>query len=556
MLFRLVRALKRTGSRHRQFVRRIPSDVRSKVVGLKLSIPVGERTQTVILSARAQSVRLSLRTDDPAEVKSRLAVVDAYLGNVWRALREDGPISLTHRQATALAGELYRAWANGEGRERNIAVVHTPGVGWQREYNTHVSDAEWEAVLGNWEKIGATGEPNDLEKPLGAIVDRLLLAKGIKRVDEPARNIILPAFWQALRDAFEVRKRNAEGDYSPYAKSGRFPEWTPPQPAGATAAFAAKVSLKGLVETWWIEAKATGRKPSTNESYANTMAGFVGYLGHDDVSRVTRKDVIGFKDHRLASVNPRNGLPISAKTVKDSDLAGLKTIFGWAKANGKMDTNPAEGVTIKLGKPRKLRSKGFTDAEASTVLNAALSLKPGQEQPKTFAAKRWVPWLCAYTGARVGELAQLRKEDIRRDGAHWIATITPDAGTVKTNEAREVVLHEHLAELGFAAFVQRAAPGHLFIKPPENGDVSSSLGTVKNRIADFVRTVVSDKNVAPSHGWRHRFKTVGIEAGIEHRTLDAIQGHRPRNAAEGYGEVTIKTQAAAIAKLPRYKVGS
>ena len=51
-----------------------------------------------------------------------------------------------------------------------------------------------------------------------------------------------------------------------------------------------------------------------------------------------------------------------------------------------------------------------------------------------------------------------------------------------------------------------------------------------------------------------RFKTVGIEAGIEHRILDAIQGHRPRNVAEGYGEITIKTQATAIAKLPRYKV--
>jgi hypothetical protein len=31
-------------------------------------------------------------------------------------------------------------------------------------------------------------------------------------------------------------------------------------------------------------------------------------------------------------------------------------------------------------------------------------------------------------------------------------------------------------------------------------------------------------------------------------------GRRPLNAAEGYGEVTIKAQAAAIAKLPRYKV--
>jgi hypothetical protein len=97
MLFRLVRAVKRTGSRNRQFVRRIPSDVRSKATGLKLSIPIGDQTQPVIITPRAQSIRLSLRTDDPVEVKVRMAQVNAYLENVWRALREDAPVSLTHR---------------------------------------------------------------------------------------------------------------------------------------------------------------------------------------------------------------------------------------------------------------------------------------------------------------------------------------------------------------------------------------------------------------------------------------------------------------------------
>jgi integrase len=573
MLFRLVRPVKRTGSRHRYFVRRIPSDVKSNAVGVKLAIPVGEQTQTVVIRPRAQSVRLSLRTDDPAEVKVRLAAVDAYLENVWRGLRNDAPIFLTHKQATALAGEFYRAWANGDDRERTNTIEHDPEfrfpddhirrkgptgkievTAWRRASVAHVGPEEWEGVLAHWDQIGTTENPSDLEKPLGAIVDRLLLAKGIRRVTSGTRDIILLAFWQAGRDAFESRKRNAEGDYSPDAKSERFPEWSPSRTRKPAAPPAATVSLKGIVKAWWIEAKATGRKPSTHESYANTMAAFVGYLGHDDAGRVTRHDVIGFKDHRLASVNPRTGTRISAKTVKDSDLAALKTIFGWAKANGKMDANPAEGVTIKLGKPRKVRSKGFTDTEADAVLNAALSLSRGQEKPKTFAAKHWVPWLCAYSGARVGELAQLRKEDIRHEGAHWVLTITPEAGTVKTNEARDVVLHPHLVELGFTAFVKGASPGHLFLTPSSSGDVSGPLQGVKNRIAEFVRTVVPDKNVAPNHGWRHRFKTVGIEAGIEHRILDAIQGHRPRNVAEGYGEVTIKTQAAAIAKLPRYKV--
>jgi site-specific recombinase XerD len=70
----------------------------------------------------------------------------------------------------------------------------------------------------------------------------------------------------------------------------------------------------------------------------------------------------------------------------------------------------------------------------------------------------------------------------------------------------------------------------------------------------FVREVVPDPNVDPSHGWRHRFKTVGIEEGIEMRVLDAIQGHAPRNTSEGYGDVTIKAIAKAIAKFPKIDV--
>jgi hypothetical protein len=150
-------------------------------------------------------------------------------------------------------------------------------------------------------------------------------------------------------------------------------------------------------------------------------------------------------------------------------------------------------------------------------------------------------------------MAQLRKEDIRREGSLWIAKITPDAGTVKNNEARDVVLHEHLVELGFIEFVKNAESGHLFITPSASGGVEGPLQGIKNRIAEFVRTVVPDKNVAPSHGWRHRFKTIGIEVGIEHRVLDSIQGQQPRNIAEAYGEVSLKAQAAAIAKVPRYR---
>jgi integrase len=260
------------------------------------------------------------------------------------------------------------------------------------------------------------------------------------------------------------------------------------------------VTLTGILDGWWREAQSTGRKPSTHESYSNTVAGLVAFLGHDDAKLVSPEDIVRFKDHRLSSINARTGKPISAKTVKDSDLSGLKTLFGWAVANRKLTANPVSGITIKLGKPQKLRSKGLTEEEAKAILTAALRVTRGGESAGTFTAKRWVPWLAAYTGARVGELAQLRKQDVRREEGHWTIRLTPEAGTIKTNEARTVVLHPHLVELGFPAFVEAATPGHLFLQVSKSGDVLGPLQGLKNRLSEFVRTVVSDPNVAPVNG--------------------------------------------------------
>jgi integrase len=312
------------------------------------------------------------------------------------------------------------------------------------------------------------------------------------------------------------------------------------------------VSLSGLIQGWWKEAQAAGLKPSTYESYRHTFSSLIAFLGHDNATRVTKNDVVRFKDHRLTTPSRRTGRIPSAKTVKDSDLSALKAVFGWAVVNLKLTSNPAEGITIRVSKPPRMRSKGFTDAEANAILKAALEHQSGQENPKTTAAKRWVPWLCAFTGARVGEVAQLRKEDVTERDGHWIIRITPEAGTVKTNEAREVAVHPQLVDLGFPAFVQQSSRGPLFLIPGKGGEVLGPLQGLKNRLAEFARAVVTDPHVAPNHGWRHRFKTVGMEAGIPPRILDAIQGQAPRTVADSYGDVTLKTVVAAISRLPSF----
>lgn len=468
----------------------------------------------------------TLRTKDPTEARTLHAIIAAEVEKHWKALRSPAE-ALTQKQVIALAGVFYL--------ELTTELSDEPG-----------SPTVWE----HWLRIERQArDAGKLEQWLGPEVDKLLARHGLN-IDAGSRGRLLVAISEASEQAAAQLKRNAEGDYSPDPRASRFPEWKPTEEPKTTKP-AGKTSLTGILADWWKEAQATGRKQSTYESYSNTVDGFVAFLGHDDATQITPERVVGFKDHRLSSINPRTKKPISAKTVKDSDLAGLKTLFGWAVSNHRLPSNPAQGVTIKLGKRKVTRSKGFTDEEAKDLLEAADAHQQGNERPKTFAAKRWVPWLCAYTGARVGEVAQLRKQDVRKAGEYWVIHITPEAGTVKTDQARDVVLHEHLVTKGFPEFVQGCKSGHLFLSPAEGGDVLGPLQGLKNRLAEFARDTVKDPRVAPNHGWRHRFKSEGREAGIADSVLDAIQGQAPRTVAEAYGDVTVAAMALAISKFPR-----
>ena len=503
----------------------------------------------------------SLATKDPAEARRRYPAILAELEARWANLRA-GPRSLTEREAHELAAPLFENWL--------AAYRDNPS----EQYLWHP-----ELYGGLW-----TGSPEPEVEPEPGVPSELPINNVFLRsmrqlcfqhaesglemhgltIDDESRLRLAKAVGTAFQRASVILERESRGEVesqpasrSGGTSSGAMPLFGSGGPSadssggiGSRQGKAEPLSLTGLLEGWWQEAKAAGRKPSTYESYRNTTKGFVAFLKHDDATRVSADDVVAFKDYRLSTPSAKTGKIPSAKTVKDSDLSALKTLFGWAVVNRKLLENPAAGLTIKLGKPRRMRSKGFTDAEAVAILTAAQSYRDGNERACTAAAKRWVPWLCAFTGARVGEIGQLRKQDVRQEGDVWVIHITPDAGTQKTNEARDVVLHPQLVELGFPAFVTSCADGHLFLTPAKTGDVLGPLQGLKNRLAEFAREIVPDPNVAPNHGWRHRFKTVGMEAGIAPRILDAIQGQATRSVADSYGEVTLKTMAAAVLQLP------
>ncbi|MEQ9210549.1 MAG: tyrosine-type recombinase/integrase, partial [Pseudomonadales bacterium] len=253
-------------------------------------------------------------------------------------------------------------------------------------------------------------------------------------------------------------------------------------------------------------------------------------------------------------INPKTGKAASPKTVKDSDLAALKSVFGWAVANNKLDGNPAEGVTVKVNKRKKSRPNYFREDERYKILNQSRHYhSKGREREKLSRAKRWIPWICAYTGARVGEIAQLRKQDIRLEEGVWIINITPEAGDVKSKAAREVPIHNHLIEVGLIEMVREARDGYLFIDVEPGKHPRGKVQTLKNDLAEFVRIVVPDPDIQPNHGWRHTFRTLAREIqGIDSKVIDDIVGHAPKSVGDRYGESTIKARAMVMQRFPRF----
>jgi hypothetical protein len=261
MLYRLVRPMRRKGSRNEYFQQRIPADLKQAAIGRRLTFLIAGEAASFAVTERSHAIKFSLRSSDPAEVKVRQAEAARQAELHWKALRQVRPVTLSHRQCVALAARPYQAWASEERREMTTAMVWVP---FQGQPGEPAKEGRWEPAEGET----MDGEPNawgaavrsvDPEK-LGALADRLLLAEGIRGVDDASREMLLAEIARALRDAFEARQRNAGGDYRHDTRAERFPSFdrveSPP-----SSTWPKKVAMTGILDGWWNEAQTTGRKP-------------------------------------------------------------------------------------------------------------------------------------------------------------------------------------------------------------------------------------------------------------------------------------------------------
>ena len=307
------------------------------------------------------------------------------------------------------------------------------------------------------------------------------------------------------------------------------------------------LSLSALFERYAASGAANAK---TVSKWRGRVVSFIDFLGHDDASRVTRVELNAWTASLVAK-------GLAKKTIVDGYLPAVRVALAVAYDDGVIAINPASGLKVRAPKAVQLRERDLTDDEAATILKAALGRHSDRLAPGHARARRWVPWLCAYTGARVAEITQLRAMDIRQDGGVWIIHITPEAGSVKTGKARSVPIHSHLLEQGILALAKHEDATPLFYWEGAGNEINPASKVRAADLAKWVRTLgVDDPEVQPNHGWRHRFKTMSRAAGIPEYDADRIQGHMPRHEGGKYGSGSLAALREAIERIPRYKVGT
>jgi integrase len=241
-----------------------------------------------------------------------------------------------------------------------------------------------------------------------------------------------------------------------------------------------------------------GVSPATRKKYGATFRQIARILGFDDARRITEDDAIRFKEARLKEGRDPG-------TVQD-DILAAGAVCSWAVKNKKLVRNPFEGIAPKAPTKAEPPRAPYNNDEAKCILTAA------REETGWL---RWAPWILALTGARIAEIAELRRGDVREEAGALIFDLVPTkTRPLKTRDAQRMLpLHPALIAEGFLEYVDalpKDPKGPLFPSVTANAATGVRFENATNDLTRWVRKTVkiTDPSKAPAHSWRHRMQDV------------------------------------------------
>lgn len=540
----------------------------------------------------------SLGTADPGEARVRAARATVIASMVWQRVRSD--MSLTKEQINELVVRHYQELLEVDERWR---IADKPDLGWRdnplinaalkvpyftkgengileptdeamAEHIRSTGKHDFDVFADGFAHItkictGVALETNDWADAK-VVAEQVLADQGINEpYGSPGYRQLCMGLLRAMHEASKIMLARSAGDYSaipadPLFKVVPAPLTMPPvQRRPATAPKLSKVVEDMLAEKPDITAKF-------KDDYRVAATAFEQTLGTTWWTEVTRREVAAFKDlllHTPSNWSKRyRGKPLpevvklaakderprlSSRTVNDKYLAPLSTVLKWAVTNGYITENPAHGVKVATaGKAARKKARApFTVSQLQTLFDAPLFTgcrtnrdyrRPGTHRVRDH--RFWVPLIGLFSGARLNEIGQLRKQDFERVSGIWCFRVTDEGDSersLKTLAAvRLVPVHCELLSLGFADYIAGLggeASDRVFPEWQKGADgyYSSVMSKWFGRLLEDLG--LQDRKLV-FHSFRHTFIDGLRAAGVEKTLRGALVGHETDDVEEVYGD--------------------
>jgi integrase len=298
------------------------------------------------------------------------------------------------------------------------------------------------------------------------------------------------------------------------------------------------MTLRDVVP-YWIRRNASGKSAQGDMDRAlRLFEAAVGHVPLPDITKATGAKFVA------ALLDEKSGFGRKTAGNRASAITALVNV---AIKEDLMDRNPMD-LSFDTAIGARQRTP-WTDKELATIFGSSLFSEQTHESYDWVAVNpndaRAILLLLLHTGARVGEIAQLRCQDFVKIDGILAVRITAEAGTVKTTESeRYVPLADHLlADPWFADWLtktmRRTGVGMSSLHGREHGP-----GETFTRWFAKLRKALRlpSGGLYGTHKFRHWIRSSLASKNVNESIADSITGH----AAQGSSGRRIYTATASL----------
>lgn len=514
-------------------------DPRSGIYYIRRGVPAKLKEQLGSVYKR------SLDTRDPAEAKLRFTLELAKCEHLFHEaklrLQKETVTEMSREEAERLA-DVWLANVLEEDEELRMEVLN-------EAEHTKYQEAVDIVELGGKADF-ARGDIKLVEFEVDDFID--IHALKINK-DSPAYKQLAYAFLKASVRVNELINKRQQGEIV------ETPVRDHVDPSQITLEQSNTDTLSKIYDLWKAERKPTEK---LDIDWGAIIKRFIELHGDLLITEITRRHVASFKDAVLQlpirqpttiRVLPLPELVklfegdqkvtrLSAASVKKY-LTAIRTVLEWAAENGYREDNPAARIKVREARNSADTRLPYSKDDLNVIFSSPVYTEKFRPKAAAGEAAYWLPMLALYTGARLDELGQLRKSDVRCEDDIWYIDInTFDEGKqLKTQSSkRKVPLHQVILDAGILEYVESLkntdGKGLLFpeLKPDSKGKLTGNWSKWWGRYARNELGITDSRKVF--HSFRHTFKDACRGAGITEEVHDSLTGHSSGGVGRHYGQ--------------------